>query len=99
MPPKSAKDDFDAAEEIAIKALGFLAAEPERLGRFLSVTGLGPQNLRGAARQPAFLAQILAYLGSDEALLMTFAEQAGLTPHSVSRASEKLAGTPAPGSL
>ena len=31
-----------AAEELAIAALGFIAGEPEQLGRFLAMTGIGP---------------------------------------------------------
>ena len=33
------------ATEAAIAALGFLADDPERLERFLALSGLGPQNL------------------------------------------------------
>ena len=32
------------ATEAAIAALGFLADDPERLERFLALSGLGPQN-------------------------------------------------------
>ena len=39
----------EEAERIAIKALAFLAADAERLGRFLGTTGLGPQELREKA--------------------------------------------------
>lgn len=80
------------AEEIAITALSFLASEPERLGRFLSLTGLGPHNLRQSAREPVFLGQVLAYLCSDEALLITFAQSAGLAPDAVAKAHVQLAG-------
>ena len=88
-----------ASEDIAIQALSFLASEPERLGRFLSITGLGPANLRGAAHDPRFLAQILDYLASDEALLLTFSLHAQIGPLRIAQAHHHLAGQPQPGSV
>ena len=38
----SRKERQAAAEELAIAALGFIAGEPEQLGRFLAMTGIGP---------------------------------------------------------
>ena len=35
----------EVATELAVAALSFLATEPERLERFLALTGLGPQSL------------------------------------------------------
>lgn len=87
-----AANNTGASENIAIRGLNFLAAEPERLGRFLSLTGLGPHNLREAARQPAFLAQIMAYICADEALLVTFAQAHQLNPKDVARAHVALNG-------
>ncbi|MGA7973300.1 MAG: DUF3572 domain-containing protein, partial [Pseudolabrys sp.] len=59
----------EAAETVAIQALSFIAAEPERLGRFLGITGIGPAQIREAAREPGFLAGVLDYLAGDERLL------------------------------
>ena len=42
-------DSFPA--EAAIAALGFLADDPERLERFLALSGLGPHNLRRDANR------------------------------------------------
>lgn len=80
------------AERIAVAALGFLASDEERLGRFLAVTGLGPDNLRQAALQPGFLGQVLGYLAEDEALLLAFAADAGEPPDRVAAAHRALAG-------
>jgi Protein of unknown function (DUF3572) len=74
------------AAEVAIEALAWLAADEARLERFLSISGLGPQNLRKAASQPSFLAAILDYLASDEALLVQFAGDSGRRPEDVARA-------------
>ena len=78
-------------EDIAIRALGFIATDPERLGRFLSLTGLGPETLRDAASQPWFLSAVLDFLGEDESALLTFAANSGLAPQSVALAREALA--------
>ncbi|HXE25324.1 MAG TPA: DUF3572 domain-containing protein [Roseiarcus sp.] len=87
---QSANPDF--AQSVAVKALAFIAADSERLARFLNLTGLGPHNLRTAAADPAFLASVLDYLAADEALLVAFAADAGLKPEAVARAREFLRG-------
>jgi hypothetical protein len=78
------------AETIAIRALGFLAAEPERLGRFLSITGLGPENLRAAAREPRFLASVLDHIAGDEALLVALAAELAVSPETIVHADALL---------
>ena len=80
------------AEAIAIQALSFLASEPERLGRFLAVTGIGPESIRAAAATPGFLAGILDYLIANEALLLDFTAERGFDPASVVRARDVLPG-------
>ncbi len=82
----------DAAEDIAIRGLGFLASDSERLDRFLSFTGLGPENLRLAAQEPSFLASVLDYIASDDSLLVALAGHAGLAPELVAQAHAVLAG-------
>ncbi len=84
--------DPGAAESLAIQALTYLAAEPERLGRFLALTGLGPEQMRLAATQPGFLAGVLEYLGSHESLLLGFADHVGIDPAQVGRAQAILSG-------
>ncbi len=81
----------DQAETLAIEALGFLAADMERLDRFTAVTGLGPETLREAAGSPGFLAGVLAHLLEDEALLLAFAAEAGVDPARVAAAQAVLA--------
>jgi hypothetical protein len=86
--------DNSGAESTAISALGFLAADEERLERFLALSGLGPHNLRRAAADPRFLAAVLDYLVADEGLLVAFAQQEGLDPGAVARARDRLTGAP-----
>jgi hypothetical protein len=80
------------AESLAVQALGFLADEPERLGRFLAVTGIGGNDIRAAAREPGFLTGVLEYLLGDEALLLSFSAEASIDPAEVARALAALGG-------
>ncbi|MGZ3284063.1 MAG: DUF3572 domain-containing protein [Xanthobacteraceae bacterium] len=90
----SRKERQAAAEELAIAALGFIAGEPEQLGRFLAMTGIGPDSLRDAAREPRFLAGVLDHVAADEALLLAFAAANEIDPEAVMRARDVLAGEP-----
>jgi hypothetical protein len=82
----------DSAQSLAVSALAFIAADSDRLNRFLSLTGLGPDNLRTAAADPAFLGSVLDYLVADEQLLVDFAADAGVKPEAVGRAHAALCG-------
>jgi hypothetical protein len=82
------------AESVAIQALSFLAADPARLGRFLAATGIGPAEIRAAARQPSFLAGVLDHLADDESAMLAFAQETGHPPELVARARAVLSGPP-----
>lgn len=90
----TSKGNNAAATELAIAALTFLAGETERLERFLALTGLGPQSLRAAAREPGFLLGVLDHVASDETLLLAFANENGIDPQDVERARAALAQGP-----
>ena len=83
-----------AAEALAVQALTFLAADAERLGRFLAATGLGPAEIRAASAEPGFLAGVLEFLSSDDRLIAAFAAETGLDPADVGRAHAALGGAP-----
>jgi hypothetical protein len=74
------------AEAIAIGALGFIAADPELLPRFLAITGIEASSIRDAAREPGFLAGVLQFILAHEPTLMRFAEETGTPPASVGKA-------------
>jgi len=84
----------EAAEGLAIQALTFLAGEPERLGRFLAATGIGPAEIRIAANEPGFLAGVLEYLAADDRLIAAFAAETSIDPADIARAHEALGGEP-----
>jgi len=90
--PKDPRVTREMAENLAIQALGFLAADPELLGRFLAATGMGPDMIRHAAADPAFLAGVLDHVAGDEPLLRALAEHAGVSPETVERAHLVLSG-------
>lgn len=69
--------------EAAATALAALAAaltDERRAERFLALTGIGTDELRGRVEEPAFLASFIAFLEAHEPDLLAVAEQAGLTP-------------------
>jgi len=84
----------EAAAELAIAALTFLAGDAERLGRFLALTGIAPASLRAAAREPGFLLGVLDHVAADEDLLLAFANESGIDPQDVLRARDALADRP-----
>ena len=86
------KASEDAAAMLAIAALTFIAEEPERLGRFLALTGIGPESLRDAARDQGFLLGVLEYVAGDETLLMAFAARHDIDPEVIGHACNVLAG-------
>ena len=47
--------NLEAIESQAIGILGFLASDPERLGRFLSLTGVDPTDIRSLMKDQGFL--------------------------------------------
>ena len=81
---------LDAAQELGITALTFLAEDMTRLGRFLTLTGQGPASLREHAREPQLLAAVLEYLMSDESLLLVFAATSGTPPELIAPAHQVL---------
>src|SRR5262245_9328635 len=81
-----------AAERLAIAALAFIAEEPERLGRFLALTGIGPESIRTAAHEPQFLLGVLDHLAGEEPLLLAFAAENSIPPSAVMEARDTIAG-------
>ena len=90
MKPARRQPSPEEAKTIAIAALGFIAGDGERLGRFLALTGLGPSNLRQAAADPAFLAGVLDHLLADQSLLMVFAEHQSIDADTIVEARKAL---------
>ncbi|RWX79412.1 DUF3572 family protein [Neorhizobium lilium] len=81
------RNEAAQAEEIAGAVLGWLAGDPEMLGRFLALSGVQPQQLRDAVADPQFLAGMIDFLMGHEPTLMAFCEATGTKPEAVAAAS------------
>lgn len=80
----------DEAQTIALQALAFLAEDPRRLTRFMSLTGLTAADLRAAAETLPVQLAVLEHLATDESLLLVFTSSNGCDPESVTLAAQTL---------
>lgn len=78
--------------DIAHTALGWLAADPRRIGAFLDATGLAPGDLRALAGTAGFQAAVLDHLLGDERMLLAFCADTGVPPEAPGRARAALPG-------
>lgn len=82
----------EAAEKLAVQALTYIAGDPERLGRFLAITGIGPAEIRAASAEPGFLAGVLDYVAGHEQMVTEFATETGTNPADLGSARAALGG-------
>jgi hypothetical protein len=87
---KPVQNPREVAEIVAVQALSFIAAEPQRLGLFLAESGIGPETLRTAAADPRFLAHVLDFVMRDDATVKAFAAASELHPTNVAAARQVL---------
>jgi hypothetical protein len=80
----------DAAETQAIAILGFLASDPERLGRFLTLTGVDPGDIRRLMKEQGFWQAIFDHLFDDESLLLAYCAEQQIQPASIVRIRNSL---------
>lgn len=80
----------EEAEGVAIRALGFIAGDPELLPRFLALTGIEAGSIREAAREPGFLSGVLQFILAHEPTLLRFAAETGTPAESVGSAMRAL---------
>ncbi|MCC7250395.1 DUF3572 domain-containing protein [Hyphomicrobium sp.] len=84
-------EDTEEAAMLALAGLTFLAEDGPRLGRFLAMTGIGPDQLRAVADAPETLLAVLDHLLGDESLLLVFTASKGIAPERVAPARSALA--------
>ncbi len=70
--------------------LGWLLGDGERGQRFLDLTGLTPESLRGAIGQASTHRAVFDFLESHEPDLLAAAEALGVPPQDFIRASQEL---------
>jgi hypothetical protein len=87
---KETRHPSEVAEIVAIQALSFVAGEPERLGLFLSESGIGPETLRSAAKDPQFLVSVLDFVLRDDETVQAFATASQLPASAVAAARQAL---------
>lgn len=80
------------AEIVALKAMGWLAAEDELLPVFLGHTGASVDDLKTRVQDPDFLIAILSFLTMDDAWVLAFTDAMGLSPDTPLRALQALPG-------
>ena len=62
------------AEEMALSALGWIAASDDLMGVFLGATGSSIDDVRSQAGDPAFLGSVLDFLLMDDAWVAGFCD-------------------------
>lgn len=75
--------DREGAVEVGIAGLAFLAADDDRIAKFLGLTGITADDLVAQARTSTMLLAVLEHLAQDESLLLVFAAEAGLPPERI----------------
>jgi hypothetical protein len=82
----------EAAEVLALEALGWLAGQDGMLEMFLGASGASRDELAARAGDPELLAAVLDFLLMDDATVLGFAAASGRTPEAVARARAALPG-------
>ena len=81
-----------AAQTVALQALGWIAANDDLFPVFLSATGASLTELRSRAADPLFLAAVLDFLLQEDAWVLDFCGQNGLPPITLQSARAALPG-------
>jgi len=81
-----------AAETLALKALTHVAGDGDALVRFLTISGLEPDDLRRRAADRELLAAVLDFLLADESLCAAFLEAEALDAPTLHAARRALPG-------
>ena len=87
MPQAIVNEDV---QTLALRALVWTLAEPDRASRLLAVTGIDPDDLRARAGEPAVLAATLQFLTAHEADLIACAGDLGVPPQTLADAAARL---------
>ncbi len=80
------EDSVKDTTELALRALAWVLSDPARAGRFLDITGLTPDGLRGAIGEPATHLAVLDFLCAHEPDLLAAAESLGCAPAEIAAA-------------
>jgi Protein of unknown function (DUF3572) len=78
------------AEALALSALAATLSDERRAHRFLDLSGIGTDELRARAGEPALLAALIRFLEAHEPDLIAVAEDLGVGPQELVGAREAL---------
>lgn len=78
------------AQALALQALAWTLADPQRAHRLLDLTGLDPASLRARAGEPSLLAATLGFLEAHEPDLIACADALDVKPAALVAAREEL---------
>ena len=81
------------AHAIALLALATAVSDERRARRFLDLTGIGTDELRARAGEPALLAALIRFLEAHEPDLVAVAEAMDVRPEALVGARVELEGT------
>jgi hypothetical protein len=80
------------AMAMAVDILSFLAEREDDFIRFISLSGLGPNELRSGLTDAEILAGVMDFLLSEDRLVLDFTQAAGLAPTAPAQARAHLPG-------
>ncbi len=82
----------EAAETLALTALGWIVGNEELLPVFLGSTGASEADLRERAAEPEFLASILEFLTLDDSWVVAFCDANSMPYELPGQARARLSG-------
>ena len=88
--PDTNAHTHEDAETLALRALVWTLAEPDRARRLLDLTGLDPADLRARAADPAVLGAALTFLQAHQPDLLACADALEVAPERLVAAQEAL---------
>lgn len=84
------------AEELALSALGWIAASDDLMGVFLGASGSSIESVRTQAGDPSFLGSVLDFLLMDDSWVTGFCDANNLDYHQPMIARQMLPGGDVP---
>jgi hypothetical protein len=78
------------AHTLALAALAATLTDERRAQRFLDLTGIGTDELRRRASDPALLSAVIRFLEAHEPDLVAVSEQIGVDPGQLAEARREL---------
>ena len=78
------------AETVALDALAFMASDSTLLSRFVANSGIGPDDLRARAAEPAVLCAVLDFVLGDDETALAASAALGIEPQALHLARHKL---------